>query len=100
MVEAFDSTVISLPLFDELEQTNEVKPPPLYRQAGQSRKRSKESRDFATGKRRTPNREFFNSQVKGARRSKRETYTCSCCQEAGHNVRSCTTPLMEIEEAG
>ncbi|KAG1693221.1 hypothetical protein DVH05_023686 [Phytophthora capsici] len=129
MVEAFDSTVISLPLFDELEQTNEVKPPPLYRQAGQSRKRSKEARDFETGKRRTPNRgecagttapivrqcvprdvhsdddskaiaEFFSLQVKGARRSKRETYTCSRCQEAGHNVRSCTTPLMEIEEAG
>ncbi|ETL77604.1 hypothetical protein L917_21453, partial [Phytophthora nicotianae] len=72
--------------------TNKVKPPPLNRQAGQSRKRSKEARDFAT--------EFFNAQVKGAQRSKRETYTCSRCQEAGHNVRSCTTPPMEIEAAG
>ncbi|ETK88988.1 hypothetical protein L915_06852 [Phytophthora nicotianae] len=50
MVEAFDSTAISLPLYDELEQTNEVKPPPLYCLAGQSRKRSKEARYFATGK--------------------------------------------------
>ncbi|ETM30595.1 hypothetical protein L914_21729 [Phytophthora nicotianae] len=50
MVETFDSTAIGLPLYEGLEQTNEVKPPPLYRQAGQSRKRSKEGRDFATGK--------------------------------------------------
>ncbi|ETI30160.1 hypothetical protein F443_22721, partial [Phytophthora nicotianae P1569] len=56
MVEAFDSIAIILPLYDELEQTNAVKPPPLYRQAGQSRKRSEVARDFATGKRRTPNR--------------------------------------------
>ncbi|ETL85803.1 hypothetical protein L917_14710 [Phytophthora nicotianae] len=81
MVEAFDSIAISLPLYDGLEQTNAVKPPPLYRQAEQSRKRSKVARDFATGKRRTPNREFFNSQVKDKRMSKREIYTCSRCQE-------------------
>ncbi|ETN11027.1 hypothetical protein PPTG_10039 [Phytophthora nicotianae INRA-310] len=41
MEDTFDSTAIGLPLYEELEQTNEVNPPPLHRQAGQSRKRSK-----------------------------------------------------------
>ncbi|GMF21329.1 unnamed protein product [Phytophthora fragariaefolia] len=134
MWEAFESIAIVLPLYDTLEITDQVKPPPLYRQAGRSCMRPKEVSLFTRGTKRKPNRgectgsstwimrppaaktgpygcddsddetkaiaAYFNEQVKGARTIKRKDYTCSRCNQIGHNVRSCTTPLTEIEESG
>ncbi|GMF41121.1 unnamed protein product [Phytophthora fragariaefolia] len=118
----------------EVEITDQVKPPPLYRQAGRSCMRPKEVSDFTRGTKRKPNRgecagssnrimrppaiktvpygcddsddetkaiaAYFNVQVKGARTIKRGDYTCSRCNQIGHNARSCTTSLTEIEESG
>ncbi|GMF58889.1 unnamed protein product [Phytophthora fragariaefolia] len=120
--------------FDSRSITDQVKPHPLYRQAGRSCMRPKEVSDFTRGTKRKPNwgecagsstrimrptaiktvpygcddsddetkaiAAYFNDQVKGARTIKRGDYPCSRCNQIGHNVRSCTTPLTEIEESG
>ena len=43
---------------------------------------------------------FFGDQIKGPQVVKRSEYQCSRCKEEGHNTRSCTAPLGEVEEAG
>ncbi|EGZ30175.1 hypothetical protein PHYSODRAFT_295045 [Phytophthora sojae] len=43
---------------------------------------------------------FFEGQVRGPLKKKKGDYDCSRCSQPGHNVRSCTAPLGDVEEAG
>jgi hypothetical protein len=130
MVEAFRSASIRLPLYDQLEWTDSVKPPPTYRQAGRPQLRPKDRADIVRGGKRKPNRGegptastssarhhspgssphcdeesteislFFDGQVTAAQALKRKEYHCSRCGLPGHNIQSCTNTPGETEEAG
>ncbi|OWZ04038.1 hypothetical protein PHMEG_00024135 [Phytophthora megakarya] len=129
MHEAFDSISVALPLYNTLKKTEQVNPPPLYRQVGRKLQQTKEPANGNSGVHRKRNRgecaelstrrvstasvtagddddharqiaDFFDDHLKGPSTSKQDTYKCSRCGQALHNIRRCTASLAETERVG
>eukprot|EP00644_Phytophthora_capsici_P018383 jgi/Phyca11/130153/e_gw1.91.85.1 len=53
---ALEPVCIRIPVYDQLENSGQIRPPPLYRQAGKRIQLSKESSDFLRGSKRKKNK--------------------------------------------
>jgi hypothetical protein len=122
----FQQICVRMPLENDLVHEQQVRPAPLYRQAGRNPSVLRSRSDKAKRQKRirssgesygnrnlsdstahnvsaidtTSIQAFYADEIRGDVPAQRGEYHCSICNSTAHNAARCTQPTADVEQAG